>query len=273
MFDLKRNNVRVLGNGPRTMVLAHGFGCDQNMWRHVTPAFADEFRLVLFDYVGHGQSNPNDWNPQKYSTLDGYADDVVRICEALDVKDAVFVGHSVSAMIGVLAERKAPGLFREHIMIGPSPRYVNDGEYQGGFTESDIAGLLDFMDSNFLGWSSTMAPVIMSNKDRPELSSELEASFCRTEPIIAKHFARVTFLSDNRLDLAGVKARTLVLQCTDDAIAPTSVGQYVHANIPNSSFKMLPTVGHCPHLSDPVATVSAMREFLQRGGSASARVE
>ena len=209
VHNLQLNNVRVLGHGPRTMVFAHGFGCDQNMWRHLVPAFEDDFRLVLFDYVGHGQADASVFDRTRYATLDGYADDVLGICEALAIHDAVFVGHSVSAMIGVLAAQKDRTRFSALVLIGPSPRYVNDGDYIGGFTREDIEGLLDFLDSNFLGWSSAMAPVIMGNTDRPALSEELANSFCRTDPEIAKHFARVTFLSDNRADLASVNVPTL----------------------------------------------------------------
>jgi sigma-B regulation protein RsbQ len=264
MESLQRNNVRVLGKGPRTMMLAHGFGCDQSMWRHVVPAFENDFRLVLFDYVGHGKANASAFDRSRYSTLEGYADDVLNICEALAIRDAVFVGHSVSAIIGVLAVLRDPRCFSELVMVGPSPRYVNDGDYVGGFTAADIDGLLDFLDSNFLGWSSTMAPVIMGNADRPALSDELANSFCRTDPEIAKHFARVTFLSDNRKELASIKIPTLILQCSQDAIAPEAVGRYVEKQIPGSTFVQLRATGHCPHLSDPEETISAIRAFLDR---------
>jgi sigma-B regulation protein RsbQ len=269
MDSLKRNNVRVLGTGPRTMLLAHGFGCDQSMWRHVIPAFEDDFRLVLFDYVGHGKADASAFDRSRYATLEGYANDVLGICEVLEIRDAVFVGHSVSAMIGVLATLKDPTRFGSLVMVGPSPRYVNDGEYVGGFSREDIDGLLDVLDSNFLGWSSSMAPVIMGNADRPELGAELANSFCRTDPEIARHFARITFLSDNRDDLPSVKVPTLILQCSQDVIAPESVGRYVQQRIPGSTFVQLRASGHCPHLSDPEETVSAMKAFLGRGGPTS----
>ena len=262
MHDLKLNNVRVLGKGSCTMVLAHGFGCDQNMWRHLVPAFEKDFRLVLFDYVGHGRADASAFDHIRHASLQGYADDVLEICEALAIHDAVFVGHSVSAMIGILAAQKEPTRFGKLVLIGPSPRYVNDGDYIGGFTAEDIDGLLDFLDSNFLGWSSTMAPVIMGNAERPALSEELENSFCRTDPAIAKHFARVTFLSDNRADLPNVKVPTLVLQCREDAIASEQVGRYVEAHIPASTFVQLNANGHCPHLSHPAETIAAIRSFL-----------
>jgi sigma-B regulation protein RsbQ len=262
MPNLKRNNVRIVGRGPRTMLLAHGFGCDQNMWRYLVPAFENEFRIVLFDYVGHGQSDASAFDRSRYETLDGYAEDILQICEALAVEDAVFVGHSVSAIIGILAAKRDPTRFSSMVMIGPSPRYVNDGDYAGGFSREDIEGLLAFLDSNQLGWSSTMAPVIMGNADRPELSAELANSFCRTNPEIAKQFARVTFLSDNRADLSRVNVPCLILQCSNDVIAPLSVGNYVHRRIPGSELVVLKATGHCPHLSEPAETIAAMRPFL-----------
>jgi sigma-B regulation protein RsbQ len=258
-----RNNVKVSGREEgRPMLFAHGFGCDQNMWRHVAPAFADEFRIVLFDHVGAGGSDLSAWDPARYGTLDGYADDVLQICRALDLTGVVFVGHSVSAMIGVLAATREPDRFDKLVLVGPSPRYIDDGEYTGGFTREDIEELLDSMDSNFLGWSSTMAPVIVGNPDRPELGEELTNSFCRTDPEIARHFAGVTFLSDNRADLAGVTTPTLVLQCSDDAIAPQPVGDYVHREVRGSELVLLNATGHCPNLSAPEETIAAIRAFV-----------
>jgi sigma-B regulation protein RsbQ len=244
------------------MVLAHGYGCDQNMWRKIVPAFENDFRIVLFDYVGHGKSDASAFDRTRYETLDGYADDVLAICEALAIRDAVFVGHSVSSMIGILAAKKDPSRFGSLVLVGPSPCYLNDGDYVGGFKRDDIDGLLDFLDSNHLGWSHTMAPVIMGNPDRPELSAELANSFCQTDPEIAKHFARVTFLSDNRADLAGVGKPCLILQCSNDSIAPRCVGEYIHRQIPGSELVLLDATGHCPHLSDPEATTAAIKSFL-----------
>jgi sigma-B regulation protein RsbQ len=260
-----RNNVQVSGDPDgRPMLFAHGFGCDQNMWRLVAPAFEDDFRVVLFDHVGAGRSDPAAYDVERYGTLDGYAKDVLEICDALDLEEVVFVGHSVSAMIGVLAALAAPERFSQLVLIGPSPRYIDDGEYQGGFAEQDITELLDSLDSNYLGWSSAMAPVIMGNAERPELGQELTDSFCRTDPEIARRFARVTFLSDNRSDLARVETPTLVLQCRDDAIAPMAVGEYVRDQVPHSSFAVLDATGHCPNLSAPDATIAAMRLFVHR---------
>jgi sigma-B regulation protein RsbQ len=260
---LQRNNVVVSGiaDGP-TLVFAHGFGCDQNMWRFVAPEFEATHRVVLFDHVGAGRSALTAYDPDRYSTLGGYAVDVVEVLQALDATGATFVGHSVSSMIGVLAAARAPGLIGRLVLVGPSPRYIDDDGYTGGFTQEDIDGLLDSLDSNYLGWSGAMAPVIMGNADRPELGAELTNSFCRTDPEIARHFARVTFTSDNRADLATVSVPTLVLQCSDDVIAPDVVGQYVHEHITGSTLVRLAATGHCPNLSAPAETAAAILEFL-----------
>jgi len=244
------------------MIFAHGYGCDQAMWRFITPAFQDTHRLVLFDHVGAGQSDLSAYNRSKYSTLRGYAEDVLEICRELDLKDAIFVGHSVSSMIGVLAAIAEPSRFQRLVLIGPSPCYINDGDYVGGFNRTDIDGLLESLESNYLGWSSSMAPAIMGNPERPELGTELTNSFCRTNPEIARHFARVTFLSDNRADLPKVKVRSLILQCSDDLIAPEAVGRYLHQQLADSELRVLKATGHCPHLSAPEETVEAMRAFL-----------
>ena len=246
------------------MVFAHGFGCDQDMWRFITPAFEDDYRIIVFDYVGHGHSDRSaDLGP--YTTLDAYAADVLEICAALNVRNGVFVGHSVSAMIGALASAREPQLFDRLVMIGPSPRYVNDGDYVGGFSREDIDELLESLDSNYLAWSSTIAPVIMGQPARPELGQELTSSFCRTDPAAARQFARATFLSDNRADLERVEARTLILQCSQDVIAPEAVGRYVHDRLPHSELVMLRATGHCPNLSAPEETIAAIKTFLAKG--------
>jgi sigma-B regulation protein RsbQ len=244
------------------MLFAHGFGCDQEMWRFVAPEFEADHRVVVFDHVGSGGSDLAAYDPAKYGSLSGYADDVLEICRALQLTDVVFVGHSVSSMIGVLAAARAPGVIGALVMVGPSPRYVDDDGYVGGFSRADVAGLLESLDANHLGWSQTMAPVIMGNPDRPELAAELTNSFCRTDPDIARQFARVTFLSDNRADLPGVAVPTLVLQCSEDAIAPEVVGRYVHEHVPDSAFALLGATGHCPNLSAPEETTAAIRAFL-----------
>ena len=245
------------------MIFAHGYGCDQNMWRFVTPAFEEDYKIVLFDHVGAGDSDLAAFVRDKYATLDGYASDILEICAELDLCEAVFVGHSVSAMIGVLAANRDPERFSQLILVGPSPYYLNDGEYRGGFGKNDIEELLEFLDRNPLGWSAAMAPVIMGNPERPELAEELENSFCRTDPEIAKHFARVTFLSDNRADLAKVKVPSVILQCSEDSIAPLQVGEYVHRQLPQSSLVLLQARGHCPHLSAPEETIVAIRNSLK----------
>jgi sigma-B regulation protein RsbQ len=256
--------VKVSGAGSRAMVLAHGFGCDQNMWRLVAPAFEADFRVIVFDHVGAGGSDLSAYDPQKYASLEGYAADVVEICRDLGVRHGVFVGHSVSAMIGVLAAKRAPELFDDLVLVGPSPRYIDDHDhdYVGGFSEAQIHELLDFLDSNHMGWSQAMAPVIMGNSDRPELGEELTNSFCRMDPEITKRFARATFLADNREDLDGVHTRALILQCSEDVIAPRAVGEYVHARLPNSELVILNATGHCPNLSAPEETVAAIRAFV-----------
>jgi sigma-B regulation protein RsbQ len=263
MDPVVRNNVTVSGvaDGP-PMLFAHGFGCDQHMWRFVAPAFADRFRVVTFDHVGAGGSDLDAYDPERYSSLSAYAEDVVEICRALDLRDVVLVGHSVSSMIGVLACIRAPELFSRLVMVGPSPRYVDDDDYRGGFSQDDIRELLASLDSNYLGWSSVMAPVIMGNPDRPELGQELTESFCRTDPAIARRFAEVTFLSDNRADLPLLRVPTLILQCAQDVIAPPWVGAYVHAAIPGSRLVMLDAVGHCPNLSAPEETTAAIAAFV-----------
>ncbi|MER6522894.1 MULTISPECIES: alpha/beta hydrolase [unclassified Streptomyces] len=259
----RRNNVTVTGrvDGP-VLLLAHGFGCDQNMWRLVAPALAENYRLVLFDYVGSGHSDPSAWDEQRYSSLEGYARDVLEVCEELDLRNVTFVGHSVSAMVGVLAAANAPERFSHLVMVAPSPRYIDEDGYRGGFAADDIDELLESLESNYLGWSAAMAPVIMGNADRPELGQELTTSFCATDPDMARVFARTTFLSDSREDLKTVSVPTLVLECEQDVIAPREVGAYVHAAIPGSRLVTLAATGHCPQLSAPQATASAISDFV-----------
>ena len=262
MTAVQRNNVNVFGSGSRILMFAHGYGCDQNMWRAVTPAFDSQYKIVLFDYVGAGLSDATAFNRTRYSTLRGYAQDVLEIIEELQLERVTFVGHSVSSMVGALAAIEKPESFESLVMIGPNPCYINDAGYEGGFERSDIEDLLQVLDSNHLGWSAMMAPVIMGNPDRPELAGELEASFCRTNPIFAQHFARVTFLSDNRSDLKKVKTRTLILQCDQDAIASPVVGRYVHEALSGSEFVLMNATGHCPHLSAPGEVTDAIQRFL-----------
>ncbi len=244
------------------MVLAHGFGCDQSMWRLVAPAFEATHQVVLFDHAGAGGADPAAYDDERHSTLDGYADDVVGLLDELSLGPVVFVGHSVSATIALLAAARRPDLFDRLVLVGPSPRYVDDDGYRGGFSVEEIEELLATMDGNYLGWSATVAPMIMGTPDRPELGDELTASFCRTDPRVARRFARTTFLSDNRADLAAVRTPSLVVQCREDVIAPVEVGRYVHEHLAGSRFAVIDAVGHCPNLSAPDALVAAMREYL-----------
>ncbi|RYZ06127.1 MAG: alpha/beta hydrolase [Myxococcales bacterium] len=262
----ERNNVQVAGNGPATLVFAHGFGCDQNMWRLLAKPYAERYRTVLFDLVGSGRSDLAAYDSKKYGTLQGYADDVNQIVEEFASGPVVFVGHSVSAMIGMLADLSSKSPYAAQVMIGPSPCYINDGDYVGGFSRADIQSLLETLEGNYLGWSSNMAPTIMGAPDQPALSAELTNSFCRTDPEIAKQFARVTFLSDNRRDLPRLQTPTLVVQCDDDPIAPVSVGQYLKTHLPRCTLEVIDNVGHCPHLSSPSQCAGAIDRFLAAQG-------
>lgn len=259
-----RNNVHFLGpEEAPTLMLAHGFGCDQEMWRRVTAPLSRHFRVVLFDHVGSGGADPSAWDPQRYASLDGYATDILELVDQLQLRDPVFVGHSVAAMMGVLAAAERPDAFAKLVLVTPSPCYIDDADYRGGFTRADIDDLLDSLDSNYLGWSHAIAPTIVGNPDRPELSEELAETFCRTDPACAKVFARTTFLSDNRADLSRVSLPTLVLECAEDAIAPTGVGAYVAEHIAGSTLVTLDTTGHCPQLSAPEATAAQIAAFAQ----------
>jgi sigma-B regulation protein RsbQ len=257
-----RNNVHVLGRGRQPMLFAHGFGCDQNMWRFVTPAFEDEYRVVLFDYVGAGKSDLSAYDATRYADLEGYASDVLDVCRSLDLHDVIFVGHSVSSMVGVLAANREPQRFARLILIGPSPRYVNDEGYVGGFERSDIEGLLETMDKNYIGWANYLAPAIMSNPSRPELGEELTESFCSTDPVMARRFAEATFFADNRADLAALTVPSLILQCSEDIIAPLEVGEYLHGQLRESTLRVMNATGHCPHMSAPDETIDLMKEYL-----------
>lgn len=258
----KRNNVNISGNGSQVMMFAHGFGCDQNMWRFVVPAFEKDYKIVLFDYVGSGKSDIQSYNPEKYSNLAGYAQDITEICEALNLKDVIMVAHSVSSMISILAAIKKPELFSNLILVGPSARYINEEGYVGGFEQKDIHDLLNTMDQNYIGWANYLAPAIMKNTDKPELAVELTESFCSTDPTVARQFAEVTFMSDNRKDLAKLKTPSLIMQCSDDIVAPLEVGEYLHKNMPNSKLVVMEATGHCPHMSAPDETIKIIKHYL-----------
>lgn len=264
MHIAHRNNVRILGNpGGRTVVFAHGFGCNQDIWRDIVPHFVDDYRVVLFDHVGAGGSDLSAYDAGKYDSLHGYASDIGELFAELDLTDAVYVGHSVGAMMGVLASIADPSRFGALVLVGPSPRYINDGDYVGGFTQADIDSMIDALDRNYLGWSRQMAPIIAGNDDRPEVGGQLTESFCRVDPTIARQFARVTFLSDNRDDLPHVTVPTLVLQNHDDVIAPDAVGEYVHSRIAGSTLVALTSSGHIPSLANPRALAAAIIEYLE----------
>jgi sigma-B regulation protein RsbQ len=260
---VKRNNVKVSGTGTQPMVFAHGFGCDQNMWRFVAPRFEKNYRVVLFDYVGSGHSDLGSYDAKRYATLEGYTQDVLDIVHELDLRDVIFVGHSVSSMVGVLAANREPDRFAKLILIGPSPRYINDDDYVGGFERKDIEGLFEMMDRNFIGWANFMAPAIVKNPERPELGEELVQSFCSTDPVIARRFAEATFLADNRDDLSAVSVPSLILQCSDDMVAPEQVGNYLSARLPMSTLRVMNATGHCPHMSHPEETISLIEDYLQ----------
>lgn len=264
MFDvLSRNNVKQIGTGSKTILFAHGFGCDQKMWRAIVPAFQNDYSIVLFDYVGAGQSDITTYNPTRYKSLDGYAQDIIEICDTLQISDVIFVGHSVSSMIGALGSIKRPDLFSSLIMVCPSPCYINKGEqYTGGFEEKDIRELLKVMDKNYMGWASTLAPMVVQNPELTDITDEFETRFCSTDPVILKQFAEVTFLSDNRKDLPKITTPTLILQCQTDVIAPPIVGHYVHKNIEKSILTILNATGHCPHMSHPKLVINAISDYL-----------
>lgn len=261
---LTRNNVHVSGSGTQPVVFVHGFGCDQNMWRYITPAFEKDYKIVLFDYVGAGKSDSEAYHFDRYGTLNGYADDILEVCEALQLQDIILAAHSVSAMSGMLAVLHRPELFSRLIMVCPSPCYINDpaDQYVGGFEKHELLELLDLMEKNYIGWANFLAPVIMKNEDRSELTEELLESFCATDPVIARHFAAVTFLSDNRAQLPNLRIPTLIIQCNDDVIAPMEVGVYMHEKIPDNQLAVIDAIGHCPHMSHPEETIKCMVAFL-----------
>ncbi|MEQ6049789.1 alpha/beta hydrolase [Lysinibacillus capsici] len=257
-----RNNVTILGQGDQPLIFAHGFGCDQNMWRFITPAFMDKYKIILFDYVGSGNSDINAYSSEKYQSLQGYVQDLLDIIETLSLQNSIFVGHSISAMIGLLASIQHPDYFKKLIMIGPSPCYLNDDGYLGGFERSDIAELLDMMEMNFTGWASYMAPIAMSNPEQPALTQELKQTFIAADPIIAKEFAEVTFLSDHRSELPKVSVPSLIIQCSEDSIVPISVGDYLHQHLKNSTLQLMEAKGHYPHISHPNETIQCIADFL-----------
>jgi sigma-B regulation protein RsbQ len=262
MSALTRNNVRQASSDKRPMVFMHGYGCDQAMWRHLAPHFESQFRTITYDLTGCGGSDVAAYDFDKYASLEGHAEDLLEICRELDLKNAVVVAHSVSATIAALAALRAPEMVATIVMICPSPSFIDDGDYVGGFTRADIGELLEFLDSNFLGWSRRMAPVIMGAPEQPELAIELNNSFCQTDPEVAKHFAAVTFLADHRRDFARLRSPSLIVQCSDDALALVAVGAWLNRTIAGSALEVIAASGHCPHLSAPEVTRSAIQRFL-----------
>ncbi|WP_078592855.1 alpha/beta fold hydrolase [Evansella clarkii] len=263
MDILARNNVKVKGRGTVPMLFAPGFGCDQNVWNTVAESFEDNYKVILFDYVGAGNSDLAAYSPDKYSTLEGYAQDVLDVCEALKLENVILVGHSVGGMIGALASLEKPELFSSLIMLGPSPCYLNDPpEYAGGYEKEELTGLLDLMEKNYIGWANMFAATVMGNPQSPELSADLEERFCSTDPVIARQFAQATFFADNRKDLPNITVPSLILQCTDDVIASMEVGHFVHENTPHSTFRVMEATGHCPHMSHPEETIRLISEYL-----------
>ena len=260
---LKRNNVRVIGSGSQPIFFVHGFGCNQNMWRFVAPSFQSDYKIILLDLVGCGDSDSSAWSPEKYDSLNAHASDILEVCDELGLtEDVIFIGHSVSSMIGILANNRKPNLFSKLILVVPSPCYVNKGDYKGGFDQDSINDLLKKLEEDYESWANSLAPLIMGNPDSPLLSNELNASFCATNHIIAKHFAKITFLSDNRADVKKVKTPSLILQCKEDVIAPEYVGKYMHENMAHSTLQQLNVKGHCPHMSGPSKTIYAIKDFL-----------
>ncbi|GAB2776368.1 sigma-B regulation protein RsbQ [Hymenobacter luteus] len=259
---LKRNNVRVIGQGAQTLLFVNGFGCDQSIWRYILPAFSAQYQLVLFDHVGAGLSDTTAYDPKKYASLEGYAQDVLDICHQLQLEQTILVGHSVGAMIGVLAAIQEPEAFERLLLLCPSPCYLNEEGYHGGFERQDIEDMLAFMEKDYVGWADSFVPFIMGNPDRPSLTVEMTHSFCQNDPAIARQFARVTFLSDNRPDVARLRVPCLLVQCAQDFVAPQEVGEYLRATIPDSTLVTLPVSGHCPHVSAPTETLDAMEHFM-----------
>ncbi|ARD48227.1 alpha/beta hydrolase [Sporosarcina sp. P37] len=264
---IKRNAVRITGTGQETIVFAHGFGCDQTVWNRLIPAFEKQYRVITFDYVGSGQSDKSAYTAERYETLSGYAQDVIEICDALNLKDILYVGHSVSGMIGVLASIERPDLMSKLIMIGPSPHYLNEPDYYGGFEREDIDELLDMMEMNYKEFTKYLAPIAMKNEDRPHLSAEFESMLYTNNPGIARRFAEATFMSDVREELSKVTVRTLILQPTEDSIVPLEVGEYIQQRIPNSELVVMQAKGHNPHISHPEETIRDIKRFIEDGSA------
>lgn len=274
MNALSRHNVQQTGHGS-PLLFAHGYGCDQSAWRFVAPFFQATHRVVLMDSAGCGLAWPEAYDRARHATLHGHAQDIVDVCEAAGLQGTVLVAHSVNAISAVLAARQRPDLFSALVLLAPSPCYLNDGDYQGGFERHDIDDLLRVLDANHFQWARMMAPVVMGEDNGPELSEELATHFCRMDSSVARHFAEVTFLSDHRDDLDGLNGLgipTLVMQCSRDALAPASVGDYLRTRWPQVEIARLKATGHCPHMSAPSETVAVLQAFLARQAQPSPEV-
>ena len=264
MDTLRRNNVHVSGPAAPVLLYAHGFGCTQQMWSRITPAFETSHRQVLFDYVGSGESDRSAFNESRYGQLQGYAQDVIDVCDALGLREGItFVGHSVSCSIGMLASIARPRLFERLVLVGPSPCFLNEPpDYFGGFEKADLEGLLSLMDQNYMGWAQYLAPVVAGAGGAEPVATQLSTSFCSTDPAVARVFASATFFADNRADLPRVQVPSLILQHRKDALAPLGVGEYLHQHLQGSTLKVLDVDGHCGHMSHPDLVVEAMRQYL-----------
>lgn len=261
----RKLNARVKGDGSPTLVFIHGYGCDQNMWRFVAPAFADRHRCLLYDLMGMGGSDYSSYDLSNYASLEAHAGDLEALLDAMDIKDAVLVGHSVGATIACLTALRGSERIRALALVAPSPSFINDGDYVGGFDRESIEGLIGLMEQNFLGWTEQVAPVISGQEADGATTEELSESFCRTDPKIAKHFGRVTFLADHRKEMSQVALPTLILQCRADALAPVEVGQWLEARMAQGRMEIIEATGHCPHMTDPEKTIGALRGFLEGG--------
>ena len=263
---VKRNNVQITGAGENQIIFGHGFGCDQLVWKEVVKEFNDDYRIITFDYVGSGQSDKGAYSKDRYSTLDGYKQDLIDVCDSLGEGTSIFVGHSVSSMIGMLASIERPELFSKLIMIAPSPYYLNESGYQGGFDKTDIEELLELMEVNYKQWAKYLAPLIMLNENLPELAEDFEELLCSNDPQIAREFAEVTFTTDVRAELKRLLVPTLIMQPQYDAIVPNEVGHYVHKQIPQSQLVVMEAIGHNPHISHAVETSAVIKEYLTQSG-------
>ncbi|WP_316806398.1 alpha/beta hydrolase [Pedobacter agri] len=260
---LIRNNVKILGQGSQVIMFAHGFGCAQSSWKYITDAFLEDYRVILFDYVGSGQSDQNQYDYHKYSTLEGYACDVIDIIEALGLKDIIFVGHSVSSMIGMIAALQIPESFKKLIFIGPSPRYLNDRDYIGGFESADIESIFTQIAEDYVGWTKGISPAVMDKAEQPELADFLQECFEETEPSIALAFAMATFKADYRHQIKNLRVPSLTLQSSNDMMAPQSAGEYIHQNTRDNFLVVMKATGHFPHISEPKETIREIKDFIE----------